>query len=476
MKQKSKILKDSYELLKDEKLDVLSSKNIANIAQYISFEPGKGLTPKFIHINNFVLMNNLSTERIIETLILSSKNKCVNIRSFSTTTSKGNKFIYGKTINDISEILQIIEDNAKEGKHSIINENIDINDGGVSGVILGNNIEFSPEDTPRCVDKEGVCSLPRFLGLKLLETVYGFKPDIEFDQNLRIEFSLHPSRQGVRKSHTIIWEYEYYKDIIDNTKIVWPNRFSSFLGDKVFGLLISNSLGLPVPKTTVISRKVAPFTFGMNTGLKETWIRTCPVIKEPGKFFTGPKWVDPFVLMNEEEEKTNNDNFSVASIISQAEVPALYSGASFIRKDQKNDIIEGVQGNGDEFMIGTEEKGKLPSFVRQAVEKMNDTIRSFHNILGEVSIEWVFDGNIVWIVQMNQLKTKCVRDKNIIVFGSPEKYDKVFVKDGLDNLREKINLLKDKNIGIQLIGNVGITSHFGDVLRLSGIPSFITNQ
>jgi hypothetical protein len=464
--------------MKDEKLHLLISNGLANVAQFISFEPNENLVPKFVHINSFIDQKSSTTKEIVEKLILSAPSNSVNIRSFSPEVMKGNRLVFNKTINDIDEIMGIIRENSLLGKYSIINENISIDDAGVSGVALGNVIEFSPEDTPKCVDKEGVCSLPRAIALKILRTVYGFSPDIDFDSNFRIEFSIHPNRQGVNKQHTIIWEYEYYEKVISDKRIFWPNRFSCFIGDKAFGLLIADAFGLPVPKTTVISRRIAPFTFGADTGLKEIWIRTCPIKKEPGKYYTGSNWIDPFELMKVEESK-GEENINLASILSQDAVEALFSGASFIRLDKNNDLIEGVSGKGDEFMVGEKNMETLPADVIDAVSKLNDQIRVYHNELGDVSIEWVYDGITVWVVQLNQLKPndkRSTNDHRIIVDGSPIYYEKVFVKDGLDNLREKINLCKKQNIGIELIGNIGITSHFGDVLRLANIPSILTME
>lgn len=461
------------ENMKDEKLNLLIGNDIGNVAQFVSFGPNKELIPRYIHINNFECRDNLSNREIIEKLILTAPSKLVNIRSFSPEIMKGNKLILGKGIDDIDEILDIIKQNSMEDKYSIINENIDINDGGVSGVILGDMVEFSPEDTPKCVEKEGVCSLPKDIAFKIFFNVYGFVPEIKFGPNYRVEFSIHPNRQGVKKEHTIIWEYEYYDDIVCERKISWPNNFSRFIGDKVFGLLVADALDLRVPKTTVISRKVAPFSFGIETGLKEKWIRTSPIIKEPGKYYTGMNWVDPFELMKDEEMKGTNE-INIASIISQEAVNSLYSGASIIKEREKDDIIEGVSGKGDIFMLGQQNKEELPRKVINKVQALNNKLRSYYKIIGEVSIEWVYDGEDVWIVQLNQLKGENNNlDSNIIVSGDPLYYEKFFVTDGLDELRKKIELLKDKNIGIELIGDIGITSHFGDLLRLSGIPSLL---
>lgn len=464
--------------MKDEKLNVLISNNIANIAQYISIEPNSGLKAKFVHISGLSNKENMSTKELIKKLIETAPSKSVNIRSFSSSARKGNTLILNRKIEDIDDILSTIDTNSQMGKYSIINENISIHDGGVSGVVLGNIIEFCPDDTPKCVDKDGVCSLPRELGMKILNTVYGFSPVLKFDANFRIEFSIHPSRQGVKKEHTIIWEYEYYKKIESEAKISWPNRFSKFIGDKVFGLLIADALGLMVPKTTVVSRKIAPFSFGRETGLFEKWIRTCPITKEPGKYYSGMNWMDPFVLMNQEEAKGEND-INIASLLSQDAVEAIYSGASFIRLNDKEDLIEGVKGRGDKFMLGKQNNESLPVNVIDAVRNINDQLRIFHNELGDVSIEWVFDGLNVWVVQLNQLKIEYPNNgvgSQIIVSGTPTHYEKFFVKDGLDELRSRIDYHKDKNIGIELIGNVGLTSHFGDLLRLVNIPAILSPE
>lgn len=463
---------------KDEKLHELVKHNLGNVAQFISFKPSKeDLKQNFAHIMDVDNVSSVkSIEEKIKLLINSSSFGAVNIRSFSPEKMKGSKFVYGKRIEDIDEIMEIVKMNSKEGMYSIVNENIDVSDGGVSGVIMGNLIEFSPNDTPKCVDKEGVCSLPRRIGIGMLEIVYGFTPDLDYDLNYRIEFSIHPKRQGVLNEHTIIWEYEHCNNCFNECKIQWTNNFSEFIGNKTFGLLVADLLGLNVPKTTVISRNVAPFTFGQPTGTYEKWIRTSPAKKEPGKYYTGFGWTDPFELINNEEERC-----SIVSVLSQNAVNALYSGAAFIRENEKNDLIEGVSGVGDLFMTGEEEKINLPTEVLKEVRKTCKEIREFIrlNLIDEISIEWVYDGNKVWVVQMNQLDvgtTKKDELKQIIVNGTPSEYKKVYVRDGLENLRNIIEKNDRNDIGINLIGNIGITSHFGDLLRLANIPSYLTKE
>lgn len=454
--------------LKDDKLNYIIESNVGNIAQFISLSPIKEEKPRHVHISKFTYTEQCELKKLIEILISSSEYKAVNIRSYSEKIMKGNRLIYNKKIDDIEDILRILELNRSEDKYSIINENIDVNDGGVSGVLLGETIEFSPYDTPKCVDKEGVCSLPKEIGLRLLGIVYGFQPEINFDPSYRVEFSIHPNRCGVNHEHTIIWEYEHYNEISNINKITWPNNFSKFIGDKTFGLIIAYLLNLKVPMTTVIARNVPPFAFGDKTGINEKWIRTCPYTKEPGKYFTGDKWVDPFILMNEEEKK-GKEKLNISAILSQEAVESIYSGACIIKERAKEDIIEGVSGKGDSFMIGEEGLNKIPKDVLKKIKKINNKIRSQYSTIGEVSIEWVYDGKDVWIVQLNQIKESST--KSIIVKGAPDYYIEFDVKQGLEELRKTISELSNKNIGIELIGNIGITSHFGDLLRLSKVPS-----
>lgn len=454
--------------LKDDKLAYINDMKKGNIAQYISVSPDGEI--KHIKISDFDSCA-IGLKELIIKLISSSRSNAVNVRSFSSNVMKGNKLVYNKNIKDIDEVIQIITDNCRMNKYSIVNENIDINDGGVSGVVFGDIIEFAPKDTPKCVDKDGVCTLEKKMGYSILKTIYGFEPEFKFDENYRVEFSIHPNREGVENKHTIIWEYEEFENINHNFKITWPNKFSQFIGDKTFGLLVADYLGFNVPFTTAIPREVAPFNFGKRTGVFEKWIRTCPIIKEPGKYYSGDAWVDPFELMKN-EEKIGDNKINISAIMSQDAVDAKYSGGAIVTKYKENDIIEGVENKGDKFMLGEVDKYDLPSYLLNELGKLADRIRSYNKLIGDVSIEWVYDGCDIWIVQLNQLSNSATG--NIIVNGNVSNYESFLVSDGLEALRDKINTIKE-DVGINLIGNVGVTSHFGDLLRQAGIPSKITN-
>ena len=451
---------------KASKLNYMANNGV-NVAQFISVKREEINKPKYVHIyNNSESITDTKSE--ILKLINTSGSKSVNIRSFSEEITKGSRFVMGKGVNDIEEILQVIKENAENGLDSIINENIDVCDGGVSGVVIGDIIEFSPNDTPRCVEKDGVCSLPRDIGISILEAVYGFKPNLEFDKKYRVEFSIHPLKQGIKQQHTIIWEYEEMEQN-SQAKIVFPNNFSRHIGDKVFGLLLSDRLGFNVPYSTIISRTVAPFSFGKNTGSNEIWLRTAPIVKEAGKYTTCKGWIDPFELLSDEDSNHKH----IGSVISQHSVNSLYSGASIVNGESF--VIEGIHGNGDVFMIGDSETELLPESVSEKIKEVCNLFKNKENLIGNISFEWVYDGKDVWVVQLNQLKNAS-SIPNTVVDGHVEKYIKFETNLGLEKLRELISTIDTSRVGIELLGNVGITSHFGDILRQNKVTSYISRR
>ncbi len=441
--------------LKDEVLDYISSQ--FNVAQFASYSPGE-LTPRFSRIYGYEPNCHAnSIEETLGLLIQNSQEGTINVRTFKPGVLKGNPFYYG--IETISEAYELLKKSASEGYYTIVNETIDINDGGVSGVIMNDVLEFSPKDTPQCVERPGICSLQRTIGLNILEQVYGFRPQLDFQRDYRVEFSIHPKRRGFRKEHTIIWEVEQAEERETDFETIWPNNFSRFIGDKVFGLLVANELEVKVPKAIVVSRNVAPFSFGRSTGLSEIWFRTCPAQKTPGKYPTFYGWADPFEVLNDEELLTN-----VPSILSQHSVDALFSGAAV--PSQKGLLIEGVEGFGDDFMVGKDSPVKLSGLL---TEKIKEIYNQLSDKIGKVNFEWVYDGEDVWIVQLS--KSTILSNSKTIYPGKVEHYIEFDVKEGLEALRTLVNSIDSSKVGIELIGKIGITSHFGDVLRNAHIPS-----
>jgi hypothetical protein len=212
----------------------------------------------------------------------------------------------------------------------------------------------------------------------------------------------------------------------------------------------------------VISRHVAPFEFGTSTGCGETWIRTCPVEQEPGRFTTNFGWQDPFRLLSEEDPSGE----SIASVISQENVPGAFSGA-LIAGAEGTPIIEGVSGRGSGFMLG----GPIGLLPEQIWRDVSEAFDMAFAVLGPVRFEWVHDGSRVWIVQLHRGATPSIG--RTIYPGEPRVVHRFQTSDGIEALRDLIRLVKGSDEGIALVGNIGLTSHLGDLLRLAKIPSHI---
>ena len=450
---------------KDSILDSLAER--ANIAQFASFSPA--LEQRYARIYGFEGNHKFGTYTdAIHALFAASPESSLNVRSFDPSSPKSREFVYG--IVTPKEAISTVERLAVQGLYTIVNETIDVCDGGVSGVVLGNVIEFAPCDTPRCVEKPGTAALPRAEGLQLLEIVYGVAPSLDFGSSTRVEFSLHPLRRGVRHEHTIIWELEDVEVSGGQADVRWPNRFSEFIGDKAYGLLIASLFHFPVPDTTVISRNIRPFRFGEPTGSGETWIRTSPRVQQPGKYTTHRGWMDPFKLMNKEDPTGE----FIVSILAQAGVDAEYSGAAIVSEGVNGGMgqltIEGTRGFGDEFMVGRKKRTTLPLRIRQDVENIFLDALNF----GPVRFEWVADNHQVWIVQFHRGASPS--SGRVIYPGEPSAYRPFDVEKGLEALRHLVSEIEGTREGVVLVGDVGVTSHFGDVLRRAKVPSYIEER
>jgi hypothetical protein len=443
---------------KDLILDGLASR--WNVAQFVSFGPD--LRQRYARIHGHAPNHRFkTTDDAVQAILAASPEGSVNVRSFEPENPKSREFVYG--VRSADEVLQHLRRLGAQGLYTIVNETIDVKDGGVSGVAFGGVVEFAPEDTPRSVEKPGTAALPRDMAAKLFKIVYGFKPTLPQNRELRVEFSIHPLRRGFRHDHTVVWEIERATAPPKEASPNWPNLFSRFIGDKAFGLLIAHLARLSVPRTTVIPRRTAPFTFGRDTGSAEPWIRTCPTEQVPGKFTTHRGWLDPYKLMQEEDPKGT----AIASILHQAGVAAKYSGALVTDANGKI-TVEGVSEFGDEFMVGKRGPEHLPARLRRDVRRTYESARAR---LGPVRFEWVHDGKRVWIVQLHVGAT--ASSGRTIYPGAAKRYHRFETERGIDALRKLIETVNGSGEGVILVGRIGITSHFGDLLRRARIPSRI---
>jgi hypothetical protein len=441
---------------KDEVLNRLAES--ANVAQFVAFRPSADRTPvqSYCRIAGYGPNEVFSsTEAAIATLLAASPERAINIRSYEPGNPRSREFIYALT--DVQKAGEALTRLTRDGLHTILNETVDVRDGGVSGVVQGNTVEFAPDDTPRCVEKPGVAAMDYDTAMTMLEVVYGFRPDIVRSPD-RIEFSIHPRRRGTRNGHTLIWELESDASEPPPPVMNWPNHFSRHIGDKAYGLLVAFLLGYRVPRTLVINRRVAPFSFGSPTGSIERWLRTCPKEPVPGHFTTTYGWADPFQLIAREDP----DGVQIASVLSQDAVEPDYSGASVSGPDAI--IVEGRSGPGDAYMLGSLPPEALPEQVTKDIE---DCYNSLSDKLGPVRFEWVHNKDGVWLVQLHLGATGT--SGGIIVPGEPTVWIDFDVSNGLEKLRELVSSLSS-DTGLRLVGQVGTTSHIADVVRRAGIP------
>jgi hypothetical protein len=449
-------------LHKDRSLDALSQSG--NVAQFVAFRPDRAGQPvqSFSRIRGWEPNAKFATTAdALAALLEAAPEGSINVRSYEPGRPQSNEFVYG--VRDVALAEAHIRRLSKLGMHTIGNETIDVHDGGVSGVVHGDVIEFAPDDTPRCVERPGVATFPRNLGLRFLEAVYGIALDVP-DTSDRIEFSIHPRPRGFRGGHTVLWEQEQGVPLSAVAPLRWPNRFSRHIGDKAFGLLVAWVLGHPVTQTHVIPRRVRPFLFGESTGSAEVWIRTCPVEPEPGHFTTAKGWLDPFALLAREDAAGDR----IASVLSQAAVAATFSGAAIYGGGSL--LIEGAPGGGDRFMLGLEPPQDLPADVRFDVEERYNQIA---DVLGPIRLEWVHDGQKVWIVQLHCGGTDT--HGAVIVPGEADVWINFRVEEGLERLRALTETMAPRT-GVLLIGEVGRTSHIADVVRRAGCPARITAE
>lgn len=445
-------------LRKDRSLDDLAQ--VGNVAQFVSYSPG-GNRPiqEFGRVAGFQ-PNHIfgSVAEGLESLLRESPEGTINIRSFTPDNPRSRDFHYG--VDNLTTAEDLVSNLTAQGLFVIANETVDVSDGGVSGVIQGGVAEFAPEDTPRCVEKGGTASLPLEWAQTLIKTVYGFPAETVDAGRGRLEFSIHPKPRGWRRGHTLMWEYEASDNPPAQARLKWPNRFSQHIGDKTFGLLIAHLAELPVPRTLCLSRRIAPFSFGEETGSKEVWTRTCPREQEPGRFTTVKGWTDPFRLLAVEDPAGK----TISAVLCQAAVPARFAGAA-ITDANGEVIVEGTRGEGDNFMLGKRAPERLPNDL---VTLVQSTYERAKERLGAVRFEWVFDGSRVWVVQLHKGATDSTA--STLVPGDAKHWEVFDVSRGLAELRSFLDELPT-GVGIRLQGEVGLTSHVADLIRKHRRPA-----
>lgn len=468
---------DVQELRKDEALDQLAER--INVAQFVAYAPlPEGPEQTFCRLRGHrpnAAFPSLRTAA--EELLRNSPDRAVNVRSYLPQDPRSKPFRYG--LDRLDDIVEVATHALEDGFYVILNETVDVHDGGVSGVVEGGIVEFAPDDTPRCVEKPGTASLPLDWGCRLLETVYGFAPELPAEASERLEFSIHPKPRGWRGTQTLGWEVEEVGTHRLTPRLTWPNRFSRLIGDKAYGLLMAHLAGARVPLTSVYARRLRQqvFSFGQETGGRDVWVRTCPIEPVPGRYATRHGWIEPFALLDAEDPEPqewqdpdlhlSDLRHILASAVVQTGVPAAWSGAYYVDAAGTG-LTEGVAGAGDAFMLGREAPQELPVQLRSEIERLAARLGE---VFGPVRFEWVHDGEALWLVQLHRGSTASQGD--VIVPGEAAQWLRFEVGEGLSALRACLASLPPDS-GLEIVGQVGRTSHIADVLRRAGVPSRLT--
>jgi len=204
------------------------------------------------------------------------------------------------------------------------------------------------------------------------------------------------------------------------------------------------------------------FSFGKDTGSNVRWTRSAPAVLTPGKFPTIQGYADVFKMLQDCDPMHDK----IAAVLIQHEVPPIYSGALFRCGEELH--IEGVKGRGDDFMVGKRGPEVLPEDVKS---KLASLYYMAEKVIGPVRLEWVHDGKVPWVVQMHVGRVDNARP-DVIVEGASKIFERYVIDpDDLEAFRHRVDKAKADGVGLEVVGNFGLTSHIGDILRHAGVPS-----
>lgn len=465
---------------RDERMIAISGS--ANIANFVSFD-GSGRL-RFARLGTRSLRNSsqVPLKDLLENL-LSSVGR-VNLRFFAPGASTGARMV--PDVSDLKTLFMTSEQCIAEDGYVIVSEAIALDDGGISGVVVHDVVEFMNGVTPRFVDQSTskFPQLPTSVGEKMLRAIYGNDVNLLlFDKELRVEFSVHPNPVGHLGRRMIVWDaYHAPASSALRPMIEWPNVYSDWLGDKLYGLLVADAVGLTVPKSVgwlhprIESEHESVFErwtpslgvrFGQDTGSTDEWLRSSPSRRDPGKYPTlkSSSKMDPLDWMAQIDPNGRN----IRSVVQQQNVRSVYSGAA--ECGQGATLIEGVAGSGESYMLGRRVPEHIPKPVERNVRLMADQIFA---AFGASRFEWAFDGDQTWLLQVNQ---KFVEDRSPIeVEVEGKKYVDFDPTEGLERLAEVIIVAKEADATVRLGRRVGLTSHVCELLHRADVKYALARQ
>ena len=93
--------------------------------------------------------------------------------------------------------------------------------------------------------------------------------------------------------------------------------------------------------------------------------------------------------------------------------------------------------------------------------------------MGPAGIEWVFDGNTVWLVQLNITDSQ----HRHVAFGKNIQWVEFqFGKGMLEDFRRKVIEFRGTGKGLIIIGDVSPLSHLGEIAENQNVPVLFTRQ
>jgi hypothetical protein len=198
-----------------------------------------------------------------------------------------------------------------------------------------------------------------------------------------------------------------------------------------------------VPATTVVGRRVAPCAWtappgAASGGCAPVRPSRCQAGSRPGGL------VRPFAVLAQEGMRAR-----------WFAVPGDGGGL----------LVEGVAGFGDEFMLARAAPARLPERVVDDVRRvgLRATVA-----LGLIRFEWAHDGDRSWMLQLH-LAT-AAPSATAIHPGTASRWHGIDPSLGLERLRELIVAVGQVEHA-EVAGDIGVTSHTGELLRWAAIPS-----
>ena len=112
-----------------------------NVAQFVRFHPRRHQRYSMVH-GHTANHRFTSSEAAIQALFVAIPERSLNARNFEPEDPKSREFLYG--LEAIDSVIAALRRLADGSLFPIVNEAVDVHDGGASGVAYGDVIEVAP--------------------------------------------------------------------------------------------------------------------------------------------------------------------------------------------------------------------------------------------------------------------------------------------------------------------------------------------